>query len=83
MLTDEQAPSWKKAMNSTQQNGGKEVQDSGWKKSKFIKMKEKKCARANKLLAEEKQGFQFNNKEENTCSRTNKLLAGQKAMNTS
>ena len=37
MLTDEQASSWKKAMNSIQQNGRKEMltdeQDSGWKKT--------------------------------------------------
>ena len=40
MLTDEQASSWKEAMNSIQQNGRNEMitdeQDSGWKKNNEV-----------------------------------------------
>ena len=59
MLTDEQASSWKKAMNSIQQNGKKEIltdeQASGWKKTmnSIQQNGERKCSRTNKLLTEE------------------------------
>ena len=83
MLTDKQVSSWKKAINSIQQNGRNEIltDESSWKKQwiQFNRMEERRCSRRKKILAKK-----INNdnsiewEKTNKWSRTNKPLAERK-----
>ena len=77
MLTDEQAFSWKKALNSIQEGGRKEKltdeQASSWMKAMNLTQQNGNTG----MLMDEQtyQCTQFNRMEERKCSRTKKLLA--------
>ena len=81
MLTDEQDSSWKKAMNSTQQNGNTEMrtgeQASSWEKAmnSIQQNGRKEMLTDEQVSSWRKQRTQFNGMEGRKCSRTNKLLA--------